>query len=133
MKTDPGCVFCKIIKGEIPCHKVYEDEYFLAFLDIHPSAKGHTLLVFKDHTHWWTDLSDSEINISFNAAKKLSKKLKEKLNMDFVRLNITGRDVPHFHIHLIPLKLDQENSLSKTFLYQEGEAEEIAQKIRGDL
>ncbi len=130
MKTDPNCIFCKIAKHEIPAHIVYEDDDFIAFLDNRPSAPGHTLLSPKSHTKWWLDLSENEINSSFNTAKKVSKKLKDATETDFVRLNITGRDISHFHIHLIPLRMGQENSLSKTFEYKEGEAEEIVKKIK---
>jgi histidine triad (HIT) family protein len=130
MNTNPNCIFCKIAKHEIPAHIVYEDDDFIAFLDIRPSAIGHTLLAPKSHTKWWLDLSESEINQAFNTAKKVAIRLKDKIGADFVRLNITGRDVPHFHIHLIPLRMDQENSLSKTFEYKDGEAEALIEKIK---
>lgn len=100
------CIFCKIVKGEIPSNKVYEDEEFLAFLDIHPKAKGHTLLVPKAHHVWFTDLPEILATKLFHNVHKLSKELKKKYGADYIRIGIVGTDVPHTHVHLIPLKLD---------------------------
>lgn len=102
---DPNCIFCKIISGEIPSQKVFEDDKTLAFLDIHPKAAGHTLLIPKDHYQWFTDLPDDVSNDLFRTAKKLAQKLKADYKADYVRLGIVGIDIPHTHIHLIPLHL----------------------------
>jgi histidine triad (HIT) family protein len=102
------CIFCKIISGQIPAEKVYEDDATIAFLDIHPKGPGHTLLVTKEHYQWFVDLPDDLSDKLFRTAKKLSKKLKEDHNADYIRLSIVGRDVPHVHIHLIPQKLATE-------------------------
>ncbi len=133
MKTDPNCIFCKIIKAEVPSHKVYEDEEFFAFLDVNPSSEGHTLLVPKDHQEWWLDLSEKKIGDAFKTAQHIAKKLKEELASDFVRVNVTGTDVPHFHVHLIPLKLAQDHSLYKRSKYSEGSAEALAKRISSRL
>jgi histidine triad (HIT) family protein len=100
------CIFCKIVKGEIPSNKVFEDDEFLAFLDIHPKALGHTLLIPKSHYPWFTDVPEDLSDKLFRNAHKISKDLKEKYQADYVRLGIVGTDVAHTHIHLIPLKLD---------------------------
>lgn len=99
------CIFCRIVKGEIPSNKVFEDDEFIAFLDIHPKAPGHTLLIPKQHYPWFTDVPDGLSDKLFRNAHKISKELKEKYNADYIRLGIVGTDVPHTHIHLIPLKL----------------------------
>ncbi len=130
MRTDPNCSFCKIVKKEIPAEIIYEDDEFVAFLDINPSAKGHSLLIPKFHKHWWLDLSEEEINESFNTAKIIGMKLKKVLKSDFVRLNITGTDVPHFHIHLIPLNIGETNSMNDRFSYKEGETKDLSELIR---
>lgn len=101
-----NCIFCKIVKGEIPSNKVYEDDEFLAFLDIHPKSPGHTLLIPKAHYPWFIDLPEELSSKLFRNAQNISKELKEKYQADYIRLGIVGTDVPHTHIHLIPLKLD---------------------------
>jgi len=107
---DPNCVFCKIASGEIPSQMTYEDENFIAFLDIHPKAPGHTLLIPKDHYEWFIDTPDELSDKLFHQAKKLAQKLKEDYAADYVRLGIVGTDISHTHIHLIPLKLKDTSS-----------------------
>ncbi len=102
-----NCVFCKIAKGEIPSQKVYEDDAVFAFLDIHPKAPGHTLLIPREHYHWFQDMPDAVSDTLFRAAKTVAKKLKEEHGADFVRLGIVGTDVPHVHVHLIPQKIHE--------------------------
>lgn len=96
------CLFCKIVNGEIPSTKVYEDENFLGFLDIYPVVKGHVLLIPKHHVEWMQDDTDENIEKIFVLAKKLMSKIKTNLACDFVQISIVGEDVPHFHIHFIP-------------------------------
>ena len=100
-----NCIFCKIVRGEIPSNKVFENDEFLAFLDIHPKAEGHTLLIPKAHYPWFIDVPDELSDKLFRNAHKISKELKEIYRADYVRLGIVGTDVSHTHIHLIPLKL----------------------------
>ncbi len=99
------CIFCKIVSGEIPAKKTYEDDKTIAFLDIHPKAPGHTLLITKDHHRWFLDVPDETYTELFKVAKKLGLQLKNDYDADYVRLGIVGTDVPHVHVHLIPLKL----------------------------
>ncbi len=106
MKNE-SCIFCKIVSGEIPSKKIFEDEHTIAFLDIHPKAPGHTLLIPKDHYPWWTDMPDDLSDHLFHTAKSLGNKLKAEYNADYIRLGIVGTDVAHTHIHLIPLKLKE--------------------------
>lgn len=110
----PDCIFCKIVSKEIPSEIVYEDEKAIAFLDIRPIAPGHTLLIPKEHYHWFLDTPDTLSDHLFRTAKNLGKKLKAEYDADYVRLGIVGTDVPHWHIHLIPLKLTppQEENLN---------------------
>ncbi len=96
-------IFTKIIKGEIPCHKVYEDEQVLAFLDIHPINPGHTLLIPKKQVdHLW-DLDESEYQYIWKIAKQLAGHIQETLQPKRVGVIVEGFGVPHAHIHLIPL------------------------------
>ena len=103
-----NCIFCKIGRGEIPTEKVYEDEKMLAFLDIHPKAPGHTLLIPKEHHQWFIDLPDTLYDSLFKTAKSLSRQLRTEYGADYIQLSIVGRDVPHVHVHLIPRKLNFE-------------------------
>lgn len=96
------CVFCKIIAGAIPADKTYEDDQVVAFLDIHPKAPGHTLLVPREHHQWFYELPDPLYKHVFQVAKKLAPQLKEQYQAKLVKLSIVGDEVPHVHIHLIP-------------------------------
>ena len=98
------CLFCKIINGEIPCHKVYEDRDFLAFLDIHPNTKGMTLVVPKKHHH--SDAFDMPRKAYLDLmliSKKIAKLLEEKLDVKRVAMVMEGMGIDHIHIKLYPL------------------------------
>lgn len=103
-------VFGKIIRGDIPATKVYEDEQFLAFLDISPVAKGHTLLIPKTQYTWIHETPDDVVAAIFVKAKVLINALRKGLPCDYVQVGVVGNEVPHFHIHLIPRTLNEEVS-----------------------
>ncbi len=94
------CVFCKIIKGEVPCFKVYEDAMFMAFLDINPLNLGHTLLIPKQHFHWVDEVEPYEQY--WRLARKISQAIKMATGCVLVAKIVYGLGVPHAHIHLIP-------------------------------
>jgi histidine triad (HIT) family protein len=102
MKKD-DCIFCKIIKGEIPSYKIYEDEKTYAFLDINPMHPGHTLLLPKEHQEYIFDVDDPLYSELFKTAKKLSVKLKEVTQAKKIGLAIEGISVDHVHLHLVPV------------------------------
>jgi histidine triad (HIT) family protein len=95
-------IFTKIIKGEIPCHKVYEDDKTLAFLDIHPVQPGHTLVIPKNQVEFIWDLQDEDYQAVQATAKRVANRLKSVLGVPYAGAQIVGVDVPHAHIHLIP-------------------------------
>ena len=96
------CIFCKIVSGVIPCEKIWEDEDFLAFLDIQPLTEGHTLLIPKKHFRWvWEVENYSEY---WEKAREVANFLKEKYQASWVEIKVVGIDVSHAHIHLIPHK-----------------------------
>ena len=97
-----NCIFCKIIKKEIPCEKIYENANFLAFLDIKPVSDGHLLIIPKKHVVWMQEVDDETISGIFKLTKKLMLALKNGLPCDYVQMSVVGNEVPHFHIHLIP-------------------------------
>ncbi len=104
MTTDPNCIFCKIVSGEVPTHCLYENEFVIAFPDIHPEAPGHTLVIPKEHHQWFYEMPGEIATEWFSAAQMIALKLKEDHQSDYVELKIVGIDVPHAHIHLIPRK-----------------------------
>lgn len=100
-----NCLFCKIINGEIPSYKIYEDDLVYAFLDINPDSNGHTLIIPKKHYLDMDDITQDTINHIIKIAKKLKKQLEEKLKPDGITLiqnNGDIQEVKHFHLHLKP-------------------------------
>lgn len=97
-------IFSKIIKGEIPSYKVAEDEDFFAFLDINPLNWGHTLVVPKQETDYIFDLDDAQIAKMMVFAKKVAKGIKQAIPCRKVGVAVLGLEVPHAHIHLVPLQ-----------------------------
>lgn len=101
-------VFTKIIKGEIPCHKIYEDEHTFAFLDIHPVKPGHILVVPKTQVdHLW-DLPQEDYQALMTACRKIARRLRAVLLPERVGMQVIGIDVPHAHVHLIPFNAVSE-------------------------
>lgn len=128
------CIFCKIIAGEIPAEKIYEDDKVLAFLDINPVAPGHVLVIPKKHCQMMTDVPNELLGYCFTKSKELMIKLKEALKVDFVTVSVVGLDVPHFHIHLVPRKLnDGLENFWPTIKYEEGEMQKLGEKIRNSI
>lgn len=101
-------IFGKIIRREIPATIVYEDDQFLAFLDISPVTKGHTLLIPKEQYVWIHDAPDDLVAAIFVKAKELITAMRAGLPCDYVQIKVVGNEVPHFHIHLIPRMLTEE-------------------------
>ena len=101
-------IFTKIVKGEIPSHKVYEDDRVLAFLDIHPIQPGHTLVIPKKQVEFVWDLSDEDYQAVMTAAKKVARRLREALGVKYVGVQVVGVDVPHAHVQLIPFNTPAE-------------------------
>lgn len=95
-------IFTRIIKGEIPCHKIYEDDTVLVFLDIHPITNGHMLVVPKIQTEFLWDLDDETYQHVMAVVKKLGVHARAALNVPFVGVQVIGVDVPHAHVHVIP-------------------------------
>ncbi len=132
-----NCIFCKIAKGEIPSFKVYENENLVAFLDINPFTKGHTLLIPKNHSKWIWDLEDNDYLDLMRAVKLLAKALGKAFDTEWVVEGIAGIDVPHSHIHIIPRKIgDGLGAFPNKVLDpkpSEEEMKEIAEKIRKNI
>jgi len=123
-------IFTKIIKGEIPCHKVEENEHFIAFLDIMPLKKGHTLVVPKVQVDYIFDLEDQTLGDLMIFAKKVAKKIEAAIPCERIGVAVIGLEVPHAHVHLIPLEgiSDIDFSQPKLNLSQQ-ELKEVALQI----
>lgn len=111
-----NCIFCKIIKGEIPSMTIYEDDVVKVFLDINPTTNGDTLIVPKKHIENMLDLDDKTLSHIHKISKEIYNVLKEKLNIDgltLVQNNFYGQEIKHYHVHLIPrYKNDDVKQLS---------------------
>ena len=101
-------IFTKIIKGETPCHKVYEDEKTLAFLDINPVAEGHTLVIPKTQVEFVWDLDDDDYTALMASVKKVGKRLREVIGKKYVGVMVVGTDVPHAHVSVIAFNQPSE-------------------------
>lgn len=127
-------IFSKIIAGEIPSHKVAEDENFLAFLDINPLAKGHTLVIPKKEIDYIFDIEDPLYGEMFVFAKKVAKGIKAVVPCDKVGMTVIGLEVPHAHIHLIPIHSIYDMDFSKPKLkFSSEQLKEIAGEIAGKI
>lgn len=125
-------IFTKIIKGEIPCHKIAENDQFLAFLDISPLQKGHTLVIPKKEVDYIFDIEDQLLADMMVFAKSVSTKIKSVIPCNRIGVAVVGLEVPHAHIHLIPIsKMDDMNFANEKLQLDQEELAEIARKIRG--
>ncbi len=124
------CIFCKIIAGEIPSYKVYEDELFVGFLDIFPLSKGNTLLIPKKHYRWVNDVP--EFGKYWEAARKITRSIEKNLGATSISYLTFGEEVPHAHIRIIPRygAEDMYLTLRKPQTYTKEEMEKIQNKIR---
>jgi histidine triad (HIT) family protein len=100
-------LFSRIVSGEIPCYKVHENEKFLAFLDLNPLRKGHTLVIPKTEVDYIFDLDDLTLAEMIVFAKEVSKKIKTAFPCRKIGMTVIGLEVPHAHIHLIPIDVDE--------------------------
>ncbi|GDX45681.1 HIT family protein [Bacteroidota bacterium] len=124
-------IFSRIINGEIPAWKVAESEHFLAFLDVKPLAKGHTLIVPKLETDYFFDLSDEEISGIMLFSKKVASALRNTLPCLRIGMSVIGLEVPHAHVHLVPLNNMGDINFSNSRLNLSAEEmEAIAASIR---
>lgn len=128
-------IFSKIIRGEIPCYKVAENEKFFAFLDINPVNFGHTLVVPKQETDYIFDIDDSDLGEMMIFAKKVAKGIKQAIPCRKVGVTVLGLEVPHAHIHLVPLQKEGDMDFKHKISNPDPEkmaqlAESIAKEIK---
>jgi len=137
------CIFCQIVAGDLPCHRIYEDELSLAILDVNPFSKGHCLVIPRRHVPWWHELSPDENASLFKVAKVVAEKMMIALEPDFVCMYARGRRIPHTHIFLVPtysgdvldrffnaLELFQESPAELAALREQNSMEDVAELLR---
>jgi histidine triad (HIT) family protein len=124
-------IFSRIASGELACHKVAETEQYLAFLDINPIAKGHTLVIPKREVDYIFDLSDEELAGLMLFAKKVARAIENVIPCSRIGMAVIGLEVPHTHIHLVPINDVYDIDFRKPKLrFSEEEFSKIAEKIR---
>lgn len=124
-------IFSRIVAGEIPSYKIAEDEKFFCFLDINPMSKGHTLVIPKQETDYLFDLDDDLLKDMIAFSKKVAKAIEKAISCKRVGVMVIGMEVPHAHIHLIPINKESDMLLSNQRVkLEQAEFEEIAKSIR---
>lgn len=127
-------IFSKIIAGDIPSYKIAEDDKFFAFLDINPMAKGHTLVVPKQETDYIFDLEDELLSEMAIFAKRVSKAIEKAVSCKRVGVMVIGLEVPHAHIHLVPIQGEKDlNPANPKLKLSSEEFNEIVEKIKAEF
>ena len=126
-------IFTKIIEGEIPCYKVAEDDNFIAFLDINPNTKGHTLCVPKKEVNRLFDLDEDTYIQLMQFSRTIAKALKKTVVCDRIGVSVIGLEVPHVHVHLIPLNAMSDMSFQHKVSMTQEELTAMASAIQGNL
>ena len=126
-------IFTKIIRGEIPCYKVDESEDCLAFLDINPNSYGHTLCILKKEIDYIFDLSDEEYLLLMNFSKRVALAIKKSVDCKRVAMSVVGLEVPHVHVHLIPINNMNDLNFSNNLELEKISFEQVCNKIKSNL
>ncbi|MCD4703313.1 MAG: HIT family protein [Methanosarcinaceae archaeon] len=133
------CLFCKIIAGEIPSYKVYEDEFVYAFLDINPTSRGHTVVIPKIHIERFTEMAPEDVGRLFRSVSQVARGIEQILSIHGSNIGINngevaGQIVPHVHVHIIPRREDDNGGSMHSIVNMPGDTsdlEELADVIRG--
>ena len=127
-------IFSKIVAGEIPCHKIAESDDYLAFLDINPIVKGHTLVIPKKETDYLFDLADDALGGLMVFAKQVAKAIDQAIPSKRIGIMVVGTEVPHAHIHLVPFQRESDINITKPKMtVSQEDLAEIAASIRAYL
>ena len=126
-------IFTKIIRGELPCYKIDETDDCFAFLDINPNSKGHTLCILKKEIDYIFDLSSEDYQKLMNFSRKIAIALKKSVNCKRIALSVVGLEVPHVHVHLIPLESMSDMNFGRSVKLDDNEFKSIVEKIKSNL
>jgi len=126
-------IFTKIVQGEIPCYKIAEDDKFLAFLDVNPNAKGHTLCIPKQEINKIFDMEEELYLGLMKFSRKVAKALEKTIPCKRIGVAVVGLEVPHAHVHLIPLHDMDDMRFQRKVSLTTDEFEELAKAIQGNL
>jgi histidine triad (HIT) family protein len=127
------CIFCKIVEGVEPAHKIWESDEFLAFLSLHPCNPGHTCLIPKAHVDYVFDLEEPLYSKMFQVARQLARPIQAATNARRIGIAIEGFSVPHVHVHLVPLYHVAELDPHRHIKQDQGELAEMAGKIAKEM
>ena len=123
-------IFTRIIKGEIPCHKILEDDHYLAFLDVRPINPGHTLVITKKEIDYVFDVEDELLSGLMLFAKKTAKLIQKEIPCKKIGIMVAGLEVPHVHIHLVPIMDVHDLNFAKAKPTPSEELAKVAERIR---
>ena len=126
-------IFTKILEGELPCYKIDDDDDCFAFLDINPNSRGHTLCILKKEIDYIFDLSSEDYQKLMNFSRKIAIALKKSVNCKRIALSVVGLEVPHVHVHLIPLESMSDMNFGRSIKLDDNEFKSIVIKIKSNL
>ena len=126
-------IFTKILRGELPCYKIDENDDCFAFLDINPNSRGHTLCILKKEIDYIFDLSSEDYQKLMNFSRKIAIVLKKSVNCKRIALSVVGLEVPHVHVHLIPLESMSDMNFGRSIKLDDNEFKSVVEKIKLNL
>ena len=126
-------IFTKIIRGELPSYKIDETDDCFAFLDINPNSKGHTLCILKKEIDYIFDLNSEDYQKLMNFSRKIAIALKKSVNCKRIAISVIGLEVPHVHVHLIPLESMSDMNFGRSIKLDDNEFKSIVIKIKSNL
>ena len=126
-------IFTKILRGELPCYKIDENDDCFAFLDINPNSKGHTLCILKKEIDYIFDLNSEDYQKLMNFSRKIAIALKKSVNCKRIALSVVGLEVPHVHVHLIPLESMSDMNFGRSIKLDDNEFKSLVEKIKSNL
>ena len=126
-------IFTKILEGGLPCYKIDENDDCFAFLDINPNSRGHTLCILKKEIDYIFDLSSEDYQKLMNFSRKIAIALKKSVNCKRIALSVVGLEVPHVHVHLIPLESMSDMNFDRSIKLDDNEFKSLVEKIKSNL
>ena len=126
-------IFTKIIRGDLPCYKIDENDDCFAFLDINPNSRGHTLCILKKEIDYIFDLSSEDYQKLMNFSRKIAIALKKSVNCKRIALSVVGLEVPHVHVHLIPLESMSDMNFNRSIKLDDNDFKSLVKKIKSNL